>query len=245
MSYDLAKTYAFNTLVDDKFVSKFECYLEPCFDINHEEAESDLIAGMCKYYADKIFEKFDFKEIKSNYIKKMSTLNPNLDYAEARKFVNKEQTKLETFARLKYCHEDICMGYYDIESLAHLFLIHCKLNKKSVKDISSSRVYQYLYYAYLKRENIGLDLSIPQHAVALQNAMVLVDHRNDDFTYYSNLYNEGTLELPDRYETKLNENEIKTYNEMNGEQKALFVGEKLFKERLTLEMHTLENGKIF
>ncbi len=245
MSYNLAKTHAFNTFVDDKFVSKFENYLDPCFYINSEDAEDELISAMCRYYADKISEKFSFRDIKANYNKKMSQLNPNLDYIQAKKVIDREQTKLETFARLKYCFEDIKMGYYDIECLAHLFLIYAKLNKKSVKDIQSNKVYQYLYYAYLKRENIDLNLSIPQHAKALQNAMVSVDYNADDFSYFSFLYDDGTLSLTDRYETKLTEDEIEQYNQINGTERAFFVAEKLFKERLILEMHTLDNGKVF
>lgn len=245
MSNNLAKTHAFNTFVDDKFVSKFVDYLEPHFDVNNEDAESELIEGMCRYYAEYIYEKFSFREIKANYNKKMSQLNPNLDYIQAKKLIDREQTKLETFARLKYCFEDIKIGYYDIECLSHLFLIYAKLNKKSVKDITSNKVYQYLYWAYLKRENIDLNLSIHQHAKALQNAMVSVDYNADDFSYYSFLHDDGTLDLPDRYETKLTEDEIEKYNEINGTERAQFVAEKLFKERLIAEMHTLDNGMVF
>ncbi len=245
MSYDLAKTHAFNTFVDDKFVSKFAEYLDPCFYIHSVDAEEDLISAMCKYYADYIDEKFSFEEIKANYNKKLSQLNPNLDYVQAKKLIETEQTKLETFARLKYCFEDIKMRNYDIECLTHLFLIYVKLNKKSVKDIKSSKVYQYLYWAYLKRENIELNLSIPQHAVALQNAMVSLDYNKSEINYFSFLYDDGTLTLPDRYETKLTKDEIEQYNEINGTERAFFVAEKLFKERLIAEMHTRDNGIIF
>ena len=239
------KTSAFENFVDNKFASKFENYLEPYFDINNADAEEDLISAMCEYYADKIYEKFSFREIRSNYNKKMSQLNPNLDHIQAQKFINREQAKLETFARLKYCFEDIEIGHYDIECLCHLYLIYAKLNKKSVKDITSNKVYQYLYWAYIKRENIDLNLSIHQHAKALQNAMVSVDYNASDFNYFSFLYDDGTLSLPDGHKAKLTEDEIEQYNEINGTERAFFVAEKLFKERLIAEMHTLDNGKTF
>ena len=239
------RSFAFKNFVDDKFVSKFQNYLESYFDINDIDAEEELIPVMCRYYADKISTLFNFEDVKSNYIKNLSNLSPDLDYTQARKAINVEQSKLETFARLQYCLEDISVGYYDMECLVHLFLIYVKLNKKSVKEIESSKVYQYLYYAFIKRENIDLKQSIAQHAIALQNAMTSLDYDNDYTIFYSHLDNDGTLKLPDKYETKLTKDEIEKYQEIKGEEKALFVVEKLFKERLIAEMHTLDNGKVF
>ena len=236
---------SFKKFVDYKFISKFEYYLESYFNINEEDAEEELIHGMCRYYADKIIDKFNFSEIKSNYENNLKNLNPNKDSIQTKKIIAKEQSKLETFARFKYCCEDIKMGYYDMECLAHLFLIYCKLNKKSLKDIQSNKVYQYLNSAYLRREKIDLNHSITQHAKYLQNAMVLVDYNADKWSYFSVLHNNGTLELPNDYETKLTNEEIIKYRELDDEEKAVFVAEKMFKERLIAEMHSLNNGKVF
>ena len=79
MSYIEQKTEAFNRFVNQKFINHFKDYMDYSYNVKDEDAEIALQTAMCRYYNNKIQEKFDFKHIKKEYDKNISCLSPNLD----------------------------------------------------------------------------------------------------------------------------------------------------------------------
>ena len=246
----MSNSSAFIKHVDQHFIKPFLPYLSEEFNLSYSFAEEDLIVGMCRCYADKIYDKFDFRQIKEDYKHQISKLSPNLDYVQAQKAISKTQSKLETFARINYCIDEIIHGNYEIDTLVQLYFIYSKLNKKSIKDIQSTKIYKYLNSAFITHAHFSLNkyisLSISEHSKLLQNSMVKLDFATDHYLYQATLTNDGKL-ITDKYQFDLTPEEISNYLFMHDEpsEQAIFVAEKEFQQRLIEEMRTQENGMIF
>lgn len=253
---------AFQLVVDEQFIRPFLPYLDDNFNINDIDyikdmnAEDKLITAMSMHFCDKIYNKLDFNKIKTNYINNLTNLSPNLDYVQAQKIIAREQTKLETYGRIKYYIERLdSHDELSLDNLVYLYLIYAKLNKKSIKDIKESKVYKYLRLAYSYESHIDINncvsSSLPQLSKDLQESVenLLYDDKSQ---YISSLDNSGNLilySLQGEEENKipLTEEEIEIYIWIEDEpyEKDVFIGEKLFKQELRQEMLTQPNGMIF
>ena len=247
---------AYKLYVNEQFVNPFRAYLSDDFNINHDNEEEELISAMGWYFGDKIYQKLDFNKIKQNCLHNLKNLSPNKDYIQAKKVIDREQIKLETYGRIKYYVEKLdSKDALSIDILVYLYLIYAKLNKKSIKDIKESRIYKYLKIAYAYNTHINLDNSI-NHTLSelskdLQESVENLFYDNKS-QYISSLDNSGNLilySLQGEEENKfhLSEEEIEEYIYIENEpyEKDVFIGERLFKQELRQEMHTLDNGKIF
>lgn len=232
---------AFKKYATPKFIDLFADYLPGGFDINRFYAESDVAAAMCQYFTDKIRLKFDFNDIKSSYKKEMRNISPNLDYVQTKKKINRAQTKLETYAKLKYNLSKISDFDYDLDVAICLYTIYCKLNKKSTEAIINSKVFTYLSsacaekfpklninaYEYFYTENLTqnevnpdeiVKFDLPTLANKLQERIVINDFIYGDCDCFAKLSNEGILTtrmynstLPYDYDFKLDANQIEQY----------------------------------
>ncbi len=247
---------AYKLYVNEQFVKPFRDYLSDDFNINYDNEEEELISAMAWYFGDKINKKFDFNEIKESYLHNLRNLSPNLDYVQAQKIINREQTKLETYGRIKYYIDKLdshdCLS---IDILVYLYLIYSKLNKKSIKDITESKMYKYLRLAYSYEAHIDINNSVSsslsQLSKDLQESVenLLYDDKSQ---YISSLDNAGNLIIysylgEEENKLPLSQEEIEEYISIENEpyEKDVFIGERLFKQELRQEMLTLDNGKIF
>ena len=253
MSYIEQKTEAFNRFVNQKFINHFKDYMDYSYNVKDEDAEIALQTAMCRYYNNKIQEKFDFKHIKKEYDKNISCLNPNLDVIQKNKILKREQDKLESFARLKYLDEDINTYCYELFQLMYLYIIFCKLNKKSLNDVAKSQVGQYLFYACMEyHANFPkiLNLSLTELTKRLYSSVALFDNKLGNIDYILKCGDaipvvRVNIAYKDKYDLELTPEELEDFKELNEDQQVLFIANKHFKERLILEMHTLDNGMIF
>lgn len=251
--FENEKTSAFERFVDKKFVNHFEDYLPYNYDIEEEDAEIVLWNRMCRYYNDKIQQKFDFEQIKQQYKYAHAHLSPNLDVIQKDKVLKREQDKLETFARLKYASQDIDTHFYELIQLIYLFGIFSKLNKKSLNDIARSQVGQYLLYASMEcGMNFPHLISLPlvTQATNLHNSIALFDYRIDNMDILidrGNYYPIICINRPfkDDFNIELTDEELEDFENLNEDNKVIFTNNKNFYDRLTKEMHTLENGMTF
>lgn len=247
----MSKTSAYKLYVNEQFIKPFYRYVPDNFKITDAYAEETLIASMCWYYCDKIYEKFNFTDVKNNYKQNMARISPKLDYIQAKKYAKREQSKLETFARIKYGIEDLDdnINNPNINILASLYLIYAKLNKKSIEAIKQSKVYKYIKLAYVSETSTTLDnslkFSLPQLANDLYNNITSLIYDADNFSY--TLTQDGTLITNTGHETALTPSEIEEFELLEDDyfQLMQFMSEKHFQQRLIIEMHTLDNGMIF
>ena len=255
----MAKTKAFQLYVDDKFIDKFFFHRPLGVTLeNNYSIEDDLIGAMCRYYANKIDGKIDFYTVKENYRAKMKAISPNKDSIEANKYIDREQSKLETFARIRFNIDDIKDGYYELHTLFCLYLIYAKLNKMSDEKVKNSRVFKYINLASAELDGfqtINLpNLSLPQLAKELQDSVATEIYSENHLPYQSELTDDGKLiyyeydysvgkDVPVTH--NLEPHEIKQYANLEPLDQALFVADKMFKRRLAQEMHKLDNGMIF
>lgn len=253
MSYIEQKTVAFKTFVNQKFINHFKDYMNYSYDIEDEDAEIALQSAMCRYYNDKIQQKFDFKQIKKQYAYNIAHLSPNLDVIQKNKALKRQQDKLESFARLKYLDDDINIYSYELFQLMYLYAIFCKLNKKSLNDIAKSSVGQYLFYACMEY-NVNfpqiLDLPLSEQTRRLYGSVALFDDNLGNVDY---LLERGDatpivrveISYKDKFDIELTPEELEDFEELNEDQQVLFIANKRFNERLILEMHTQDNEMIF
>ena len=250
----MAKNSAFKLYVNDQFIKPFDLYLPDYFKLTDAYAEQDLIASMCWYYCDKICDKFNFTDVKNNYKQKIARIDPNLDYIHAKKYVDHEQAKLETFAHIKYGIEDLedieeCVLNPNIHVLADLYLIYARLNKKSLEAIKQSKVYKYIKLVYVSETATNLDTSLkftlPQLARDLYNNITSLIYDNDNFNYY--LSKEGILTTSNGHKLDLSPNETEEFEFLEDDyfQLIQFIAQKQFQQRLIEEMHTFDNGMVF
>ena len=232
---------AFKKYATQRFIAPFLDYVSGDFDFNKHYAESDLAAAICQYFADEIRLKFNFNDIKSSYKKEMRNISPNLDYVQTKKKINRAQTKLETYAKLKYNLSKISDFDYDLDVAIYLYTIYCKLNKKSTEAIINSTVFTYLSsacaekfpklnineYEYFHIENLTQDdinpdkivkFDLPTLANKLQERIVINDFIYGDCDCFAKLSDEGILTtrmydstLPYDYDFKLDANQIEQY----------------------------------
>lgn len=253
MSYTEEKTAAFKKFANQKFINHFKDYMNYSYSIEDSDAEIALQSAMCRYYNDKIQQKFNFNQIKKQYEYNVTHINPNLDSIQKNKVLNREQDKLESFARLKYLDEDINKSCYELFQLMFIYAIFCKLNKKSLNDIAKSSVGQYLLYACMEyHANFPkiLELPLSELTKRLYNSIALFDNYLGDVDF---LLERGDaipvvrvdIAYKDEYALELTPEELEDFEELNEDQQVIFITNKRFKERLILEMHTLENGMTF
>lgn len=251
--FENEKTYAFKQFIDKKFINQFASYMPWKYNTNDSDAETDLWCGMCRYYNDKIQKKFNFEQIKQQYKHNLSNLSPNLDVVQKNKFVKREQDKLEAFARIAYSNDDINNHMYELITLIYLFSIYSKLNKKSLNDIASSAVGQYLLYASIECGiNFPYLLSLPfaTQATNLHNSIAVFDYHLANMEFL--LDRGGTYPIvcvnrafKDNYDITLSSDELEYFENLNEDEQVIFINNKHFYERLTNEMHILDNGQIF
>jgi len=256
MSITKNNSPAYKLYVNEQFIKPFIDYIPDYFNINCDNAEEELISTMCWYFSDKICEKFDFYKIKENYLHNLKNLSPNKDYVQAHKLIEREQTKLETYGRIKYYIDKLdshdCLS---IDILVYLYLIYTKLNKKSIKDITESKMYKYLRLAYSYETHIDINNyvthSLSQLSKDLQESVENLFY-DDKSQYISSLDNAGNLILysylgEEENKIPLSQEEIEEYTYIEDEpyEKDVFVGERLFKQELRQEMLTQPNGMIF
>lgn len=247
---------AYKLYINEQFIKPFRDYLPDYFDIHDENAEEILISVLGWYFGDKINEKLNFNKVKENYVYNLQNLNPNKDYIQARKIIDREQLKLETYGRIKYYVENLdSHDELSLDILVYLYLIYAKLNKKSVKDIKESKMYRYLrqaysYEAYIDINN-SVSSSLPQLSKGLQESVenLLYDDKSQ---YISSLDNAGNLIIysflgEEENKLHLSQEEIEEYISIEDcpYEKDVFIGERLFKQELRQQMLTLNNGKIF
>jgi hypothetical protein len=256
MSLNKKNSTAYKLYVNEQFIKPFIDYIPDYFNIEYDNGEEELISAMCWYFGDKICEKFDFYKIKENYLHNLKNLSPNKDYVQAHKLIEREQTKLETYGRIKYYLDKLdnhdCLS---IDILVYLYLIYVKLNKKSIKYITESKMYKYLRLAYSYETHIDINNcvshSLSQLSKDLQESVENLFYDNKS-QYISSLDNSGNLilySLQGEEENKipLTHEEIEEYISIENEpyEKDVFVGELLFKQELRQGMLTLPNGMIF
>ena len=167
---------AYKLYVNEQFIKPFYDYLPDYFDIHDENAEEILISVLGWCFGDKINEKLNFNKIKENYVYNLQNLSPNKDYTQARKIIDREQTKLETYGRIKYYIEKLDNhDELSLDILIYVYLIYAKLNKKSIKDIKESKMYKYLRLAYSYEAHIDINNSVssylPQLSKDLQESV--------------------------------------------------------------------------
>ena len=256
MSITKKNSTAYKLYANEQFIKPFLDYIPDYFNINYDNAEEELISAMCWYFGDKINEKLDFYKIKENYIHNLKNLSPNKDYIQAQKIIDREQTKLETYGRIKYYIEKLdSKDALSIDILVYLYLIYAKLNKKSIKDIKESKVYKYLRLAYSYESHIDINNcvthSLSQLSKDLQESVENLFYDNKS-QYISSLDNSGNLIIysfqgDEINKLPLSQEEIEEYISIENEpyEKDVFIGEKLFKQELRQRMLTLPNGMIF
>ena len=247
----MSKTSAYKLYVNEQFIKPFDRYVPDNFKITDAYTEETLIASMCWYYCDKICDKFNFTDVKNNYKQKISRISPTLDYVQAKKYVDREQSKLEAFARIKYGIEDLDnnINNPNINILASLYLIYAKLNRKSMESIKQSKVYKYIKLAYVSETTTNLDndlkFSLAQLSRDLYNNISSQIYDDDNFSY--TILEDGTITTSSGQEIVLTQSEIEEFKSLEDDyfQLIQFMSEKAFQQRLIEEMHTQENGMRF
>ena len=252
--FENQKTDAFKRFIDKKFVSRFDDYITWHYNLEDQDAEIDLWCAMCRYYNDKIQDKFDFYQVKQQYKYNMAHISPNLDVIQKNKVVKREQDKLEAFARIKYSNDDIKSHSYELIPLMYLFSIYSKLNKKNLNDIASSAVGQYLLYAGMECginfPHILIDMPLVQQATNLHNSIAVFDYRLANMEYLIDRGNSYPIicvnrTFKDNYNIDLTPEELEEFEDLNEDDQVVFINNKNFHERLINEMHTLDNGMKF
>ena len=246
----MSKNSGFKLYVNQQFTKHFSYYLPDDFSLTHPKAEDHLINAMCYFYCDKIYYSFNFKEIKDNYKRKIATISPELDYIQTQKYVNSEQAKLETFARIKYGImnlNDVIISP-NIHILADLYLIYSKINRKSIKSIKQSKIYKYIKLSYASKTSSNLDTELNLSLCELSKDF----YNNVDYLIYDNnfkyqLFENGLLKINDGREINLTPSEVKQFKFLEADycQLSQFITEKDFQQHLIEEMHTLDNGMKF